>query len=358
MTLADHDQSEDLRQQVAAALQQETALRIQGGDSKAFYGHACDASPLDLRGHRGIVNYQPRELVITLRAGTPLAEAEAILAEQGQMLPFEPPHFGESATVGGMVACGLSGPARAYAGSVRDHVLGVRIINGRAEVVHFGGEVMKNVAGYDLSRLMTGALGTLGVILETSFKVLPRPVLEQTRVLEMPPGQALLEVNRMPARNYPVSASLHDGKRLYIRLAGTESAVRESGRQIGGELLDDTGFWRELREQQHPWFQSDLPLWRLSLPPLAEWLDLPGTQCAEWGGAQRWLLSEMPADEIRAAVAAVGGHATLFRPKADSDGQIERFQPLDQTLHKLHLRLKQSFDPQGLFNPGRMYRDI
>ena len=355
MSMPEQDRSEELRTQVESALQAQQGLSIQAGGSKDFYGHQCAGKRLDPRAHRGIVNYQPKELVITLRAGTPLAEAEAVLAEQGQVLPFEPPHFADGATVGGMEACVLSGPARAAAGSVRDYVLGVRIINGRAEILHFGGEVMKNVAGYDVSRLMVGALGTLGVILETSFKVLPRPAAQQTRVLGLEPQQALEQVNRMPALNYPLTASFHDGERLYLRLAGTESAVQESGRRIGGELLDDAGFWNDVREQSHQWFQSDLALWRLSVPSLSPWLELPGTQCFEWDGALRWLMSDQPAESIRSAVDRAGGHATLFRR---GDPASDVFHPLDPVMSKLQRSLKQAFDPSGLFNRGRMYREF
>jgi glycolate oxidase FAD binding subunit len=272
------------------------------------------------------------------------------------MLAFEPPGFGPRATLGGTIACGLSGPRRPYAGAARDFVLGVKMLNGKGEILRFGGEVMKNVAGYDLSRLLTGSLGTLGVILEVSLKVLPRPVLERTLAFSMDQARAIDTVNRWAGRPLPISATAFDGERLLVRLSGTESGVESAARDLGGET-PDTGnaFWNTLNEQTLAFFQRPGPLWRLSVPPTTAPMDLPGQWFLEWGGAQRWLSSDAPAAMIREATDAVAGHATLFR---HGDRQGEVFHPLPPALLNLHRRLKQSFDPAGIFNPGRLYPEF
>lgn len=350
------DISQHLREAVLQAAAEKIPLAIAGGNSKAFYGRSIQAKTLDVTGHRGIVDYEPTELVITARAGTPLSEIEAALAENGQMLGFEPPYFGDDATLGGTVACGLSGPRRPYAGSVRDFVLGIKLLNGKGEILRFGGQVMKNVAGYDLSRLMTGALGLLGVILEVSLKVLPRPARELTLIHQCPLDQAIQMLNRWAGKPYPISASCYDGERLYVRLSGTASGVQAASRQVGGDTMDEgTDLWSALREQQHPFFFGDEPLWRLSVPPATPPLVLEGEWLLEWGGAQRWLHSNVSAQTIRQIAAAAGGHATLFRG-GDRQGQV--FSPLDPVLKRLHHNLKQAFDPQQIFNPGRMYSDL
>lgn len=352
-----NDLSRELQERVAEAAAARATLAIVGGGSKAFLGRAVQGTPLDVAGHGGVVSYEPRELVLTARAGTPLSEIENLLAAQGQMLPFEPPHFGATATLGGTIACGLSGPRRPYAGSARDHVLGVRLLNGRAEVLRFGGEVMKNVAGYDLSRLQTGAFGTLGVILEVSLKVVPRPAEEITLVQERGAADSLAYLAELARKPLPLSAACHDGARLYLRLSGAATAVAQSRGLLGGETFaEGENFWRDkIKEQQHGFFDGEMPLWRLSLPPAAPWLDLPGKVLLDWGGAQRWLRSEAPAETIRQLAAAAGGHATLFRG-GDRKGEV--FQPLPPAMVALHRQLKQAFDPQGLFNPGRLYSDL
>lgn len=352
--MTDIDLTSELQARVRGASENGTPLAIRGGGSKAFYGRATQGEPLDMAGHRGVVSYEPTELFITVRAGTPLAEVEALLAERDQMLPFEPPHFGATATVGGMVAAGLSGPGRPWAGAVRDAVLGVKLINGQGEVLSFGGQVMKNVAGYDLSRLMAGALGTLGVILEVSLKVLPRPAQVVSLVQEADAAEAgrrLADWGRLPL---PISASLHHGGRLYLRLSGTALGVSAARKALGGEETD-SGIWVAAREQRLEFFQTERPLWRLSLPPAADGLDLPGETLTEWGGALCWLKTDAPAARVRAAATVAGGHATLFR---GHDGTAEVFQPLSPVLLGLHQRLKQSLDPRGILNPGRMYAEL
>jgi glycolate oxidase FAD binding subunit len=350
------DHSEQLLEAVREARSDKTTLAIQGGDTKRFYGRSIDATPLFVREHRGVLHYEPTELVLTARAGTPLAEIEALLKKHRQMLPFEPPHFGDKATFGGTIAAGLSGPRRPYAGAVRDNVLGVTLINGGGERLHFGGEVMKNVAGYDLSRLMAGSLGTLALLLEISVKVLPLPDREVTHARRVDPKRVIALMNAWASRPIPVSATWHDGENLYVRLSGTENAIRAGLKIVDGEPLDRSEvFWRTVREQDDPFFVDDTPLWRLSVPPATSPLNMPGKMAMEWNGAVRWLKTEANPSEIRHTVERVGGHATLFRG-GDRCGDV--FHPLSPVLHKVHVNLKRALDPEGIFNPGRMYRDI
>jgi glycolate oxidase FAD binding subunit len=345
------DLTQSLAERVRAAFAAGTPLRITAGGTKAWLGRRVEGVALEVGGHRGIVHYEPTELVLTARAGTPLAEIEAALAERGQGLAFEPPQHGEAATLGGTVACNLSGPARPYAGACRDFVLGVRIVNGRGEVLRFGGEVMKNVAGYDLSRLMAGAQGTLGVLLEVSLKVLPRPAAELTLVQEMDAVSAVANFNAWAARPLPITAACHLGGRAYVRLAGAEAAVRAARSKLGGEALPDgPGFWRSVRELRHGFFQAPGSLWRLSLPPAAP-VDPDLRQCIDWGGAQRWVYSERPLWET---AAALGGHASRY----DRAAQEATFQPLPAGLMALHRRLKAAMDPAGILNPGRLYEGL
>ena len=350
------DLTKQFQELVGDALAQGTPLDLQGSGSKHFYGREVNASPLMLRGHQGVVNYEPKELVLTARCGTPLAELEELLARQGQMLAFEPPHFAENATLGGTIACGFSGPRRPYAGSARDFVLGVRMINGRGKVLRFGGEVMKNVAGYDVSRLMTGSLGTLGLILDVSLKVLPLAEEETTLVQERSPEEAVRLMNVWAGKPLPLSATCYDGVHLHLRLSGAPKALVAGRKLIGGDIRGDgRDFWKNLREQQHGFFTSEKPLWRLSLPSHVPPLNLPGKHFIEWGGAQRWLITDADAVAIRNGAARAGGHATLFR---GGDHAAEVFHPLTETLASLHRSLKLSFDPQGIFNPGRMYNNL
>lgn len=344
----------ELIERVGRAVAEKTPLCIVGSGSKAFYGRRCAGEPLDVSGHRGIVSYEPSELVITARAGTPLAEIEAALAQNNQLLPFEPPHFGDKATLGGMVAAGLSGPRRPWGGSARDAVLGVKTLNGRGEVLRFGGQVMKNVAGYDLSRLMAGALGTLGVLLEVSMKVLPRPAVERTRVFELDDGAAAARQIEWSRRPLSLSGTLYERGRLYVRLCGSEQGVQAALDTLGGEECVETP-WLAAREHKLPFFLAEGPLWRISLPPAAPDLNLPGATLTEWSGALRWLRTDLPGDILRHRVAALGGHATLFRGHG---GEGEVFHPLAPAMSVLHKQLKRALDPQGIFNPGRMYPDL
>jgi glycolate oxidase FAD binding subunit len=351
------DKAAQLQQQVRDALKRCSPLCIHGGNSKAFYGRTPQGEPLDVSGHAGVSNYAPTELVITARAGTRLKAIKSLLAENNQMLAFEPPGFGDNATLGGTVACNLAGPRRPWAGAARDFVLGTRMINGKGETVHFGGEVMKNVAGYDVSRLMAGAMGTLGVMLEVSLKVLPQPETERTLVLNMTADQALAHMHQWAGQALPVTATSYHDSALAVRVSGTSAAVVTAGKTIGGDLMeDDTTYWRRLREHRLAYFDTDLPVWRLSLASDAPPLALPGEWLYEWNGAQRWLISEAAPELIRAAAKAVGGHATLYRNHGDVRDRA--FQPLEPGILKLHQRIKAALDPQGIFNPGRMYAEL
>lgn len=347
------DCTDIIQSRVRHAFETGEPLCIEGGGSKRFYGGEPKGTPLSVADHQGIVAYEPRELVITARAGTPLSTLEQTLAEQGQMLPFEPPHFGE-ATLGGALACGLSGPRRPYTGAFRDFVLGTTIVNGRGEHLRFGGEVIKNVAGYDVSRAMAGALGTLGVILSVSLKVLPRPERELTLSLECSAEEALQILNEWAARPLPISAACHMDGRLRIRLSGTPEAINSAQQVIGGEAEEGSEFWSALREQNAPFFAGDRPLWRLSVPSDAPPHTLTDGALIDWGGAQRWLRTEAPASEVRAAATAMGGHAQCFRGGDRNDV----FHPLSAPLMKLHRQIKTAFDPQGILNPGRLYPEL
>ncbi|HET9578696.1 MAG TPA: glycolate oxidase subunit GlcE [Usitatibacter sp.] len=333
-------------------------LRIRGGGTKDFYGGALGGTPLDVAANSGIVAYEPKELVLSVRAGTPLAQIEAALAQERQMLPFEPPHFeGDGAqsraTIGGTVAAGLSGPRRAYAGAVRDFVLGARIVNGKGEDLGFGGRVIKNVAGYDVSRLMAGAFGTLGVLTELSFKVLPLPAAEATLAFEMDQGSAIAQANRWAAQPLPISATAWEGGVLRVRLSGAASALRAARERMGGQDLGDaTAYWRDLREHRLPFFASGAPLWRISVAQTAEPFDLGRPPLIEWGGGLRWVPGELDAPAVRAAAEKAGGHATLFR---GGDKSVGVFHPLQPALLKIHRRLKAAFDPAGILNAGRLY---
>jgi glycolate oxidase FAD binding subunit len=341
--------------QIRSAAAEKRPLRLRGGGTKDFYGEALAGEVLDTRAYCGIVAYEPTELVITVRCGTPLADLEAALRAQGQQLAFEPPHFGPDATVGGMLAAGLSGPRRACAGAVRDFVLGVRMLDGRGEDLSFGGQVMKNVAGFDVSRPMAGSLGTLGLILEVSLKVPPLPFAEATRKLEVPEDRAIAMLNHWGGKPLPISACAWNAGELYLRLSGAASAVAAAGEAIGGDLIEATAaerYWLAIREQSHAFFSDGKPLWRLSVPSVAPPLALPGEQMIEWGGALRWLFSNADARTVREAAARSGGHATLFRAADKSAGV---FTPLAPPLARIHRNLKQAFDPAGVFNPGRMY---
>jgi glycolate oxidase FAD binding subunit len=387
-----------ITQQIRSASAAHTPLRIRGGGSKDFYGQSLSGQVLDMAALQGIVSYEPSELVVTVKAGTPLAELEATLAEQGQCLPFEPPRYNATGTafapagaeaqpysgnaaavpagtVGGMVAAGLSGPARASVGGVRDYVLGVQMLNGKAEHLTFGGTVMKNVAGYDVSRLIAGSWGMLGVITEVSLKVLPVAPAEATLCFAMPQAEALKQLNHWGGEPLPLNASawVHSAENfanqptLFVRLRGAVAAVEAACKkllaQCPGTRLDNAkgqADWAMCRDMQLPFFtqppHADACLWRLATAQTAPALDLPYPTLVEWHGAQRWLWAPLQdGARIRAAAQQAGGGATLFiAAPAILQRATGRFDALKPPLDKIHRQLKAEFDPAGIFNPGRL----
>jgi glycolate oxidase FAD binding subunit len=354
------DNSQQLQERVLDAYKSSYALNIIGGNSKSFYGRHIDAKPLQLSSHRGVINYEPTELVITVRAGTPLSDIESLLAENGQMLAFEPPAYAATATIGGTIACNLSGPRRAYAGAARDYLLGCRIINGKGQIMHFGGEVMKNVAGYDVSRLMAGAMGTLGVLLEVSLKVLPRPEQEITKQINCSADRALEKLHQWSQTPIPISASSFHGEHLHIRLSGATRAVNTAAASIGGDTASSKShYWQQLKEQQLNFFRNDLPLWRISVASDTE-TAMAGAGhdtdvLYEWGGALRWVSGILDAEQIQQTAANAGGHAMLFRGNSQTGLTAAPFQPLSSGLLRIHQNLKRAFDPENILNPEKLY---
>jgi glycolate oxidase FAD binding subunit len=342
----------ELSERIREAVAHKRALRIRGGGTKDFYAYRLEGEPLDVSSYRGVVDYEPSELVMTARAGTPLSEIEDALAAGGQMLACEPPYFGPNATWGGCVAAGFSGPRRASAGSVRDFVLGTRVLNSAGEDLRFGGQVMKNVAGFDLSRLMAGSFGTLGVILEASLKVLPLPEEEVTLRFDMEEARAIETMNRWAAQPLPLSATCYTGAAFTVRLSGSHLGVTAARSRIGGDLVaEGAAFWRAVREQTLESFRG--PLWRLSINPATPPLALPGRQVIEWNGSLRWLATDAPAQEMFDAARRAGGHAMRFRGSSGTP-VIQ----LDPALLALHQRLKTALDPLGIFGPQRLHPEL
>ncbi|GGB40656.1 glycolate oxidase subunit GlcE [Oceanisphaera marina] len=347
------DISHELIDRVKLARTDGTKLRIVGGGSKDFMGRELEGEPLSMAEHSGILSYQPIELVLTARAGTPLVDIEATLAEQGQMLAFEPPLFDGRATIGGTLACHLSGPGRPWSGSVRDHVLGVRLINGRGESLRFGGQVMKNVAGYDVSRMQAGAMGTLGIISEVSLKVMPRPAATVTLKREMGATQAIEEMNRLAGQPRPLTGACWFDNHLYVRLAGARSAVDSTVSQWSGTVLEGgDALWQKLGEQQLDYFAGEAPLWRFSLNSSARHLLPEEAWLLDWGGSQRWLRGHFAREELEGLAESAGGQVSLYR---GGDRRQEVFHHQPEALRLLHQRLKSAFDPDRIFNPGRLY---
>ena len=355
--MKEKDQSLTLQAQVKAALNNKTPLAIEGGNSKSFLGRKINiANKLDLSGHQGVVAYEPTELAITVRSGSKLKDVEELLLKNNQQFAFEPPAFGENATIGGMVAAGLSGPRRPYAGSVRDAVLGVKIINGKGEILEYGGRVMKNVAGYDVSRLMVGAMGTLGVLLEVSFKLQPKPQYSLTLSHTVSAETALKKMLGWRRKNTPVDATTWFDGNLYFRLSSSEQVVANAQKVLDGEVINHAdNFWSEIKNQRHQFFTQEKNIWRLSLPATLASTHKTAKELIEWDGQQRWLADDIPASEIRQYAEDLGGHATLFRSERS---QNEPFHPLPGMLLKLHQQLKAALDPESIFNPGRMYKEL
>ncbi len=351
--IADQDLGASLAEQVGVAAAERRPLAITAGNSKAFMGHPVDADTLDISGHSGVISYQPDELVVTVRAGTTVAELQQLLIEHNQHLPFDPPHYDGRATIGGTIGCNASGPSRPYLGAARDFVLGVTLINGLGQTCRFGGEVMKNVAGYDVSRLMAGAMGTLGVLLDISLKVLPKPGFEQTRILKMPDAASALQWLGQQSGALPLTAACYTNQALYLRLSGSKAGVSQAAQYSGGESSASDSFWEQLREQQLGFFNDPRPLWRLSVAAMTGTdTDIPGDILYDWGGAQRWFLSDASAADIRTWAGRHGGHASCLRNRPTDVSVHQSLAPGLQTLHR---SLQQSFDPHHILNPGRLY---
>ncbi|MEJ1353322.1 MAG: glycolate oxidase subunit GlcE [Candidatus Sedimenticola sp. (ex Thyasira tokunagai)] len=347
------DITRSLVEHVREAFEKGSPLNIVGGGSKAYLGREARGEPLQVNDHRGIVSYNPTELVMTARNGTPIEEINRVLAENGQVCPFESPVFEGTATLGGTLAANLSGPARPWSGSIRDAVLGVQLINGKGEQLKFGGQVMKNVAGYDVSRLQAGALGTLGVITEVSFKVVPQAAATTTLVREMSVGDAIKEMNRLAGEPLPISGSVWLNGRLYLRFEGASRAVSAAASKVSGETLDDAqAFWQGVNEQTLDFFQDDTPLWRFSINSSASLAPLNGAWLIDWGGAQRWVRGDFERGVLERYAEEARGHLSLYR-HGDRKGEV--FHTLSTVQQQMHKNLKASFDPKAVLNPGRLY---
>ena len=347
----DVDIEAELTSQIISVAATGGEIEIIGGGSKRFYGESLEALPVDVSGHSGVIDYDPAELVITLRAGCKLSEVEALLAEHRQMFGFEPPCYGRDATIGGMVASGLAGPRRAFAGGIRDFVLGVKILDGHGEINQFGGRVIKNVAGFDVSRLMVGSLGTLGVILEVSIRVIPGYETELTLAFEHDSADKHIRwINELGSEPFPISASSWVAGRSLLRLSGSAQGVQYAADQLGGETAESC--WDDLKEQALDFFDDAQPLTRISLPPASsdQRGDIP--QLIEWGGAQRWVCGEVDISALRSMAEGIGGNVCAFRRHATD---VAVFHPLPPAMLKLQRSIKSSFDPAGIFNPGRLY---
>lgn len=347
------DISDQIQQKVVQAYESETPLNIVAGNSKRFYGLPVGGRDLSLAGHSGIVSYEPSELVVTVRAATRLTDLIDVLAENRQMLAFEPPMFSDSATIGGTVSCNLSGPRRAYTGAVRDYVLGCRLINGKGELLRFGGEVIKNVAGYDVSRLVTGAMGCLGVITEVSLKVLPLPEKEITLSWDCDAQSALDKMRELSRQPLPLSATCYVNGRLYVRFSGSSVSLNALSKKLAADLVSDgDNFWQSVKEHQYEFFRSQWPLWRFSLAPDQPPLPLQGQFLYEWGGALRWYLGSDDVTQLARLAEQSGGHLCCFRHAIDRQ---HVFHSLSPAMKKIHNKLKMAFDPGFILNRGKMY---
>ena len=346
----------DIASRVEDACRQGQALQILAGNTKFFYGRKIQETPLSVLEHSGIIEYEPSELYITARCGTPLNEIEQAIKTENQILPCEPPHFGAAASIGGMVAAGLSGPRRASSGAIRDCLLGVEIINGKGEYLRFGGKVMKNVAGYDASRLMCGALGTLGILMSVTLRLVPKPQHEQTIAITLNPADAIRKMNFWARTPMPVTATFHDGRDLYVRMAGSPSTIKRFADKVKGEPIDRGDiFWANIKEQAYDFFLTDEPIWRVLVPPSTRPLDCPGSCVMEWNGALRWYATHVKASTIHTIAKQAGGHACQFRNQIDTQ---QVFHPLPSGLLEIHRKLKRAFDPQGILNPGKIYSEL
>ena len=352
----DNNSTQKICEQIADAHNNATPLKITGGNSKQFYGRKIEAEKLSLKEHSGILDYHASELVITARSGTNMSEIESALSAQNQILAFEPPIHNEKSTLGGIIACGVSGPRRGFACAARDAVLGTTIANGKGEVMKFGGQVMKNVAGYDVSRMMVGAQGTLGALLDISVKVLPKSECETTLDFEMSFEESQQNVRQWILQGHPISASCFQNGQLTIRLSSTENSVTQAQKTLGGEQ-SNLDIWNQLRHQTHDFFTTHKNIWRISVPPATPMFAESKPQLVEWNGALRWVACDVEDDNNVFAYAKVfGGHATRYTLNTDNAEQV--FQPLAEPMLKIQQKLKASFDPKNILNPGRLYPEL
>lgn len=350
------DRTSEIAARVKTAFKNKTPLNIQGVGTKSFLGNpASTGEQLDITGHSGILEYDPAELVLVARAGTPLSDIEDALAKQGQILGFEPPFISDGATLGGAVASGLAGPRRAYTGATRDFVLGARFVNGKGEVITSGGKVFKNVAGFDLFRPMSRSMGTLGVILDCALRLLPKPEIERTLLHEEnDESNAIEKMNQWAGKIPNISAATWDGHNIRIRLSGSDASIQHGRKMMEGQFLDDETYWRSLNDFELDFFKQPGRLWRICVAPMSGPVHAGKAQLVDWGGSQRWLKSDEPPEAVRARVAALGGHAECYSVDAD----VETYHPLSPDLLKLQQRFKAALDPAGIFNPGRLYPEL
>ncbi|WP_407333653.1 glycolate oxidase subunit GlcE [Enterovibrio sp. 27052020O] len=347
------DLSNTLLEQVLDAKATHTALNLIGGNTKAFIGHEPVGQSVSLTNHSGIIAYHPSELVITARAGTRIAELQSVLAEHNQILVGEPPAFEGKATLGGSVACNINGASRPFHGSLRDAILGVKLINGFGEHLRFGGQVMKNVAGYDLSRLQAGAMGAFGILTEVSLRVMPQPELIETLQLEMSAQSAITKMRSLVTHGCPLSGAAWVDGSMFLRLAGSKQTVRQTASSLGGEALQHQSlFWRSIRNFRHPFFHQQGHLYRFSINPASPHLAQYEHSLINWAGNLRWVKTDATLEELVPVAEEHGGHVDCY---GTENRQPPCFHPLSPTHQRLHQSLKAAFDPQSLFNPGRMY---
>jgi glycolate oxidase FAD binding subunit len=364
-----HAAISQFQEQIQSAITNQSTINITGGNTKHWYGDIAHGITLNTSSYQGILDYQAEELVITVCAGTPLKEVESTLAKKNQYFAFDPPHFGPGATIGGMIAAGLAGPGRGQYGGLRDYVLGIKIMDGRGEILSFGGKVMKNVAGYDVSRLLPGSLGTIALLLEVSIKVLPRPSKTQTLQFHIPQAQAIVQMNTWASQPLPLSASAWIGNssegQLWMRLSGAnaavEAAIIKMNQPVSGHIVPEdeaATFWESIKEQQHSFFTgSDDPLWRFAIEPLSAPLPLENPTLIEWYAGQRWVKGPLLESQAQQMAQQYGGHATLFRGEKLKNTSVFTplsFNPLTAPLEIIQQRIRQTFDPHGIFNTGRM----
>lgn len=346
------DLSEQLVERVQSAFTRGEQLNITGNGTKTFMGRKQEGHAFDIAGHTGVVSYNPAELVMIARSGTTIEEINHTLAESGQILPCESPLNG-NATLGGVMACNQSGPARPWRGGIRDCVLGLHMINGKGEYLRFGGQVIKNVAGYDIARLQAGAMGSLGVLTEISFKVIPKPAAQQTIAVPLAAEEALDRMNATLSQSMPLSGAFWCAGKMYLRFSGASQAVRAATQAYDGDSIpDEIELWSQLNEKTLEFFTPNKPLWRFSIKPTAQHFLPEGDWLIDWAGAQRWLCGDYPIEELREYARASGGQVELYRG-GDRQGEVMH-QP-DPVTKDLLIRMKNAFDPKGIFNPGRLY---